>query len=74
MIKLILIFTFLLFLTSCANKVEDLQTDQGPAVPSETKPELSCPGGQINDPYPGSCGFYTDKNNNSLCDSGENTL
>lgn len=28
----------------------------------------TCPFGLINDPYPGSCGRYTDADNNQICD------
>lgn len=30
-----------------------------------------CPFGIEDDPYPGDCGLYKDKNNNGLCDYGE---
>jgi len=30
-----------------------------------------CPKGLTNDPYPGNCGLYTDKNVNSVCDLSE---
>jgi hypothetical protein len=32
---------------------------------------LDCPNGLVNDPYPGSCGLYIDKNNDSICDNSQ---
>ena len=31
----------------------------------------SCPRRLVNDPYPGACALYEDKNNNQLCDLSE---
>lgn len=33
--------------------------------------EVQCPNGLVNDPYPGSCGLYQDKNHNQICDLSE---
>lgn len=30
-----------------------------------------CPRGLVDDPYPGECGLYVDKNNNGICDYSE---
>lgn len=30
-----------------------------------------CPGGLINDPYPGQCGDYIDSDNNGICDRSQ---
>jgi len=35
---------------------------------------VDCPKGIENDPYPGSCGLYTDTNNNGFCDLGEEQI
>jgi|GEM_PF-754296 len=31
----------------------------------------TCPFGLVNDPYPGQCGRYTDRNGNGICDFSE---
>lgn len=35
------------------------------------KIEASCPRGEVNDPYPGMCGLYVDKDNDDICDLSE---
>jgi hypothetical protein len=32
-----------------------------------------CPKGLVNDPYPGQCGLYTDKNKDGICDLSQRT-
>lgn len=36
-----------------------------------TRVATRCPKGKINDPYPGHCRLYTDRNNNNICDYSE---
>ncbi|HII72618.1 TPA: hypothetical protein HA265_07715 [Candidatus Woesearchaeota archaeon] len=31
----------------------------------------ACPNGEVNDPYPGKCGSYIDRDKDGLCDYGE---
>jgi len=38
---------------------------------TETKEELKCPRGQVNDPYPGQCALYVDADNSGFCDYSE---
>jgi len=33
--------------------------------------QTDCPYGRVNDPYPGLCPLYTDKNGNQVCDFSE---
>lgn len=35
------------------------------------EPSNSCPHGLVDDPYPGSCGLYVDKDKNNICDHSE---
>jgi len=39
--------------------------------PTQSAPQVSCPFGLVNDPYPGKCGRYVDKNDNGFCDYSE---
>ncbi|HNT75208.1 MAG TPA: hypothetical protein PKH77_09335 [Anaerolineae bacterium] len=39
--------------------------------PSTSRPTTRCPHGLVNDPYPGRCRRYTDKNGNGICDYSE---
>jgi hypothetical protein len=58
----ILAFVLLIFVFGCATNA---------SIP--TGNSVACPKGITNDPYPGSCGMYVDKNENSYCDLGERT-
>lgn len=33
-----------------------------------------CPFGRVNDPWPGQCALYIDKDNNNICDNGQTVL
>lgn len=33
--------------------------------------KVECPFGMVNDPYPGSCNLYIDRDNNGICDIGQ---
>lgn len=47
-------------------------TTPSPTATSGTVPVTSqCPHGLVNDPYPGRCRLYTDKNGNGICDYSE---
>ena len=39
--------------------------------PHSVRAWLDCPYGKLSDPYPGSCAFYLDTNNNQICDHSE---
>ena len=43
---------------------------QAPPTPTPTR-RVACPFGLVNDPYPGKCRRYVDKNNNGICDLSE---
>lgn len=40
-------------------------------TPVPTRVIVACPFGQVNDPYPGRCGRYVDRNGNRICDLSE---
>jgi hypothetical protein len=50
-----------------------LAPDAQPAASGRTTARVAtrCPYGLVNDPYPGRCGRYVDRNGNSLCDLSE---
>lgn len=64
--KIFLLFLIitLVFIFGCKDKNYD------EAVSKKTT-TLECPNNIINDPYPGSCGRYTDNDNNGICDLGQ---
>lgn len=41
------------------------------ATAAPTRVTTRCPKGKINDPYPGHCRLYTDRNSNNICDYSE---
>ncbi len=43
-------------------------------MPAKAKPAVACPFGLVNDPYPGRCRRYVDKNRNGICDLSEPSL
>ena len=55
--KIILVFFFFITLSAF--------------LPRSTWAWLDCPYGKINDPFPGSCEFYIDTNDNQICDHSE---
>jgi hypothetical protein len=66
--KIILTLILLLMLTTlvgCAQETLETKTLE------ENIYSGSCPKGLINDPYPGECGQYIDKNNDNICDRSQ---
>jgi len=49
---------------------EDQRPTATPTSP-QSAPQVRCPFGLVNDPYPGRCGRYVDENNNGICDLSE---
>ncbi|MBW2998901.1 4Fe-4S binding protein [Candidatus Woesearchaeota archaeon] len=43
----------------------------GHHVENDDEKKVDCPLGIVNDPYPGDCGIYVDKDNNGICDLSE---
>jgi hypothetical protein len=65
---MLLIFSSLL--TACAAEkpqTTGLKTDDSQLLNAASF-QPSCPKGITDDPYPGLCAQYTDKNNDNLCD------
>jgi hypothetical protein len=44
---------------------------QPTAQPLEQEWGVACPAGLVNDPYPGRCKHYVDRNGNGVCDRSE---
>ena len=62
----------LIFISGCAKKEEPLVNNQtSQASQPVFSAEPSCPRGVTNDPAPGACFQYDDKNADGLCDLGE---
>lgn len=49
-----------------ADSCSGLSVCDGPKA--EESAQVECPFGRHDDPYPGSCGRYIDKNNDDVCD------
>jgi len=62
-IILIILLISILILSGCA-------PDQTISL-SDSSIDVECPRGVINDPFPGQCGQYTDKDGNDICDLSE---
>ena len=56
----ILLIVSLVLITGCSTE----------AIEEDTF-ETECPHGLVNDPYPGKCGLYMDKDSNQICDYSE---
>ena len=57
------LLTILMISSGCtANQISDIPN---------IDPGVECPRGVENDPFPGQCGQYTDKDNNDICDLSE---
>jgi hypothetical protein len=65
-----------LFISGCSKTEQitesaNLEKSANVYQAQEPNTEVLCPKGIENDPYPGSCGKYTDENKNALCDLSE---
>ena len=67
--ELILMIIITIVLTGCSSPAET----EAPAQIAQETVETDCPFGEINDPFPGSCGRYIDRNGNDICDLSEIT-
>jgi len=52
------------------NQESILAEEPNITVPEENSLAGTCPKGITDDPYPGSCGQYIDKDNDGFCDRG----
>lgn len=58
-----------MMLTGCQKPPIVGTQDNAPTTPESQEP--TCQKGFVNDPYPGMCNSYVDKNNNGVCDYSE---
>jgi hypothetical protein len=68
MMRFVIVFLFvsLLLVSGCAT--EATQSITGEFLDDG---RVTCPNGMVDDPAPGSCGLYTDENDNNICDYSE---
>lgn len=74
MVILIVVISLTAVLVGCSQD-DRPETEQNTSISQNTISsaayEAECARGIENDSYPGSCGLYTDKDNNGFCDLGE---
>lgn len=65
------IIILLLLLSACSVDSATMQKQIAP-VQEQNEPEdkATCPRGLHEDPYPGVCALYSDKNDDGFCDLG----
>lgn len=64
---------FLLATTLLGCSVEGEGAAQGEVSVVQGEPDgvLDCPRGLVDEPYPGTCGFYHDENDDGICDHSQ---
>jgi len=67
--QIFLFIIFQIFIMGCTVDIQDPDIDIKDQEESFSSP--SCPRGILNESYPGSCGFYMDKDNDRICDLSE---
>jgi hypothetical protein len=74
--KIVIALTLLMLLSSllagCSQEKGTADDQQNVSLSQNTlSGGAECPRGVEDDPYPGSCGLYVDKNNDGFCDLGQ---
>lgn len=63
----------LISIAGCTSTEENNGGETEGSVSEPAIPQLTCPKGFVDDPYPGRCGSYIDTDNNGICDYGQSS-